>query len=165
MNKNDKDFKRLYIKEYLNSKGIKLNPFDKFDFYNYLLRINNVHKMDKYLLICCGHINAKKIKKYLNFLIKDYYKQKKIFKNVYSYEELFKMNKDWYPFFKQNAYLDGTLKKGEEREGVDKKRVDDINKIQKIKKCNLTQSMCIHSLLSSCIKNKLENYNFKKRKK
>ena len=41
---NKKDYKRIYIKNYLYRKGILVNPYDKFDFYKYLLRINNKKK-------------------------------------------------------------------------------------------------------------------------
>ena len=71
------------------------------------------------------------------------------------------MDKEWYKLFKQNAYKDGTLKIGEKRDGVNKKRINDISKIKKISKLNLIQSVSFHSLITNLLKNKIDNINEK----
>ena len=50
--------------------------------------------------------------------------------NLVSWKTLFSLDKNWYPFFKQNADINGNILNNEKRLGVDKYYVNDIVVIQ-----------------------------------
>ena len=61
-----------------------------------------------------------------------------------SFKKLFKIDKNWYDFFKQNSDINGNLLEDEERLGVDKEYVNDISLIQKkVKLFNKDLDLCI----------------------
>ena len=82
----------------------------------------NRDKLDVFLMVISGICSIKKSKKIIDNIIDRYIKDK----NVYYYEELFRLDPEWIEFYKENADKTGRNIGRENRHGLDKKYVDDI---------------------------------------
>lgn len=122
--KKTKDSVRHEITKFLETKqlDIRHKKYNKFN--NYLG--NKDFLAEIYLILCCGFYDTKQsldcIKKIVDYFDKE--------SNIITFKELFQLDKDWIPYFSENAYPDGTVKENEYRKGVSKTRCLDIMKIK-----------------------------------
>ena len=116
------DKRRIYVKKYLEKKGFTYHKKNYLKLINYLSLIMNRDKLDDFLMVISGMCSKKISIRYIDDIIDRYTKDK----NVYYYEELFRLDPEWIEFYKENADATGRNIGRENRNGLDKKYVDDI---------------------------------------
>ena len=93
------DKRRIYVKKYLEKKGFTYHKKNYLKLINYLSLIMNRDKLDVFLMVISGICSKKRSRKFIDNIIDRYIKDK----NVYYYEELFRLDHEWIEFYKENA--------------------------------------------------------------
>ena len=112
------DTNRIHFKNTLN-KFIDRNIRYKFNTYI----LNEMHHTQSFFLMCTGKLNPREINIRLTEIVDDYKFQEN---NNYTFTQLIRLDKEWYPFFKENIWPCGLRKKHESSRGLERKYVDDI---------------------------------------
>ena len=152
-----KCIKRLELDKLMKKKKIKVNQKKHKHFYRFIN--NNYNQKLKLLEISIGLYNIEESKKKFKYIWKDYINTKD--DDTIYFHELFELNKDWYPFFKENCYPDGTRRADERRKGVDRQYVEDIEIIINKTDISLMDAIIFYSNALIIRKAKIE---FNKRK-
>ena len=117
---------RHQITKFLSSKEFDITNKKHRLFYSYLNQKNFLSQV--YLTLCCGLYDSKQsldcIKKIVEYFDREW--------DTITFKELFALDKDWIPYFSENAYPDGTAKENEFRKGVCKTRCKDIMIIKRL---------------------------------
>lgn len=121
------DSTRQKIFNILKKHNLTVSQDNHVNFYKFIEESYNIMYYQKYIVLCCGLYDEDESLTILNKIIDRYYKGI----HMYSFKKLFKIDSEWYDFFKENTDIDGNTKPGEERMGVDKDYVDDIIIIKK----------------------------------
>lgn len=84
----------------------------------------NAPYLQLYYLLCTGYLNIRDIEERTEDLLSEL---EFVTGHNYTYRALFRLDPEWYAFFKENAYPTGQRRcKSDSRRGVDKIRVDSI---------------------------------------
>ena len=118
------DLYRLTIDHILKNYKMKNNNNEK-KFYLFLYN-DEFNKFNLWFNICSAKTNFEENIDNLKHIIDLFNKSD----NLVSWKTLFSLDKNWYPFFKQNADINGNILNNEKRLGVDKYYVNDIVVIQ-----------------------------------
>ena len=143
-----KDLFRLKVYSYLKIHNLKGCTSEEISFFEYLNSINRLDLFEKFIKICYSDENYTF---YFNELVNiiNLYKNRN---NIISFRKLYKLDKDWYNYYKLSASLDGKLINGETRRGVDKRYIKDIMILKKLTNTNLDDAIFFYYKL----KNKIE---------
>lgn len=117
------DRNRVLIYELLHQSGISVGTEKYREFSIFLNDPANTNYLQLFFILCSGYFSFAEAYERLTDMIKELEFQQ----NNYSYSQLFMLNKEWYEFFKENAYPTGQRRRELDiRRGVDKSYVDDI---------------------------------------
>jgi hypothetical protein len=131
-NTDNKDFIRHKIFKYLELRQLTINKKYYIKFYKFINNDEQYEVLDTYLQVLVGMYNEKKSKEILDNLLDEY----KNYIKLYSFKELYKIDEEWYDFYKENTNKNGIKNNNERRKGVKKKYVDDIMIIKKLIELN-----------------------------
>ena len=148
----------IYDKHRIQLKNQLSELFNDITFCNFLMDPANTHHFQVFLLLCAGFYNQKEIDAKLAEIVSDY----KFYQDGnYTYSQIIQLNREWYDFFKENVYPCGRKRINEQRRGVSRDYVDEINKICQKLDVSIEQAIIIWKSLrhkNFCIKNVINPY-------
>lgn len=136
--KNDIEWYRIEIDNILKNNELKDSKNGE-KFYLFLYN-DDFNQFDRWFELCSAKKDFKENIINLNNLLDIFNKSN----DMVSFKRLFKIDKNWYNFFKENSDINGNILDNERRLGVDKGYVNDICVIQKnVKIFNKDLDLCI----------------------
>jgi len=121
---NNADHNRKLLYEIFNHSGITVGAEKYKDFMMFLEDPANTHYLQFFFILCSGKYGFPEA----HDRIVDMIKELEFQHDNYSYSQLFRINEQWYEFFKENAVPTGQRRSTDDlRRGVDKKYVDDVS--------------------------------------
>ena len=142
--KNNLDNTRKYIKKFLIKNNIYIDQNLYYNFINFIKYDDEIYF--DYVVSCCGLYNKKNSIKRIQYIFNKFCKNKE---NM-SFKELVHLDKEWFPYFKENIYENGQKKLEETRYGVSRLYANDIMNIKKqlIDQKSIDTSMLIYFTIS-----------------